>query len=89
MSQCLDATVLKSREESLKPGTKLHLDVPLVKGNRLFERSVPQFSATAVTVGSVLAIKATCLQKHGTTGYLVDPSCITPVKAAPGDSGRK
>lgn len=80
--QCIEVTVMKPGGTAFTFGQGLHLDVQLIKGNRLFERDVPQLSASQIGVGSVISINtsASCFQRLGPTEYAVQPSCIVPVR---------
>jgi hypothetical protein len=89
--QCVDVTVMKTDSTVFTPGQSLHLDVHLIKGNRLFERDVPQFSASQISRGLTLAIdlRASCFHKAGPMEYVVEPSCITPVETKGAKRGAK
>src|SRR5437016_5270312 len=55
--QWFDMHVVKSRIPAIKPGVELHIGVPVLKGNPLFDKQTAQFAKDKVTSGKHLEVK--------------------------------
>ena len=76
--QWFDMKVVKSGASEIKPGVVLHIGVPVVKGNPLFDAQTPQFASDKLAPGILLelAISTKCSQARGPGQYVVEPNCI-------------
>jgi hypothetical protein len=80
--QWFDLKVVKSRVPSIKPDDVLHIGVPLVMGNALFDQQKREFSKSKVAPGKLLALRvsANCSKSQDTSRYVVEPKCIQILK---------
>src|SRR6266849_5870683 len=80
--QMVDLKVTKYQVPTIKPKTVLHIGIPLLMGNRLFDRQTPQLSKDKVAPGRLLEIEISmkCSKSQGTNDYVVEPNCIRVLK---------
>lgn len=80
--QSIDLKVTKSYVPSIKPSAVLHISVPLVIGNRLFDQQTPQFSKDKVASGKLLEVKISmkCSKSQDANSYVVEPACLKVLK---------
>jgi len=80
--QWVDIKVVESRVPEIKPGVVLHIGVPVVKGNPLFDAQAPRFAGDKVAPGKLLELEfsAKCCQTRGSGQYVVEPTCIRVLK---------
>jgi hypothetical protein len=80
--QWFDMKVVESRVPEIKPGVALHIGVPVVQGNRLFDAEKPRFAEDKVAPGKLLelSISTKCSQARGTGQYVVEPTCVGVVR---------
>lgn len=80
--QWFDLKVVKSRVPNIKADDVLHIGVPLVMGNRLFDQQKREFSKDKVAPGKLLVLRmsANCSKSQDTDHYVVEPKCIQVLK---------
>ena len=82
--QWFDLKVVKSRAPEIKRAVVLHIGVPVVQGNPLFDAKTPQFAEDKVAPGKMLELKisSSCFQVRGpgSDQYVAQPHCIRVVK---------
>jgi hypothetical protein len=80
--QWFDLRVVKSSFSSIKKNAVLHIGVPLVRGNHLFDQRRREFSKSKVAPGKLLALtlSANCSKSQDPDHYTVEPKCIRALK---------
>ena len=80
--QWFDMKVVKSRAPEIKRGVVLHIGVPVVQGNALFEAQKPRFADDTVAPGKLLelSISTKCSQTRGPGQYVVEPTCVQVIR---------
>jgi hypothetical protein len=80
--QWFDMKVVESRVPEIKRGVVLHIGVPVVQGNRLFDAQKPRFAEGKVAPGKLLelSISRKSSQARGPRQYVVEPTCVRVIK---------
>ena len=80
--QWFDLKVAKSRVPEIKHGVVLHIGVPVVQENRLFDAQRPRFAEDKVAPGKLLelSISTKCSQARDPGQYVVEPTCVRVIK---------
>lgn len=80
--QWFDLQVVSSRVPDIKPNAILHIGVPLIVGNPLFDQQKRELSKAAVAPGKLLELRfsASCSKSRDIDHYVVEPKCIRVLK---------
>jgi hypothetical protein len=80
--QWFEMKVVKSRVSTIKPDTVLHIGVPLVMGNRLFNQQKREFSSDKIAPGKLVEVRlsAKCSKRQDAVRYIVEPNCVRALK---------
>jgi hypothetical protein len=80
--QWIDVKVERSSVNAINRGATLHIGIPLIKGNGLFDQRSVGLSPNKIVSGKLIQIRFVqkCASPRGTHEYIVEPKCIMTLR---------